>query len=124
MTTRPDIIEAIINAFRTDDPMAYPLDVTPEERAAAEEQIAAALAAQGPRPDPSMQARRILYRAYQPGDDWDDLFDRLTTAEIDTLRELLPHLPQRAGPHFVMRFVAPGGHNPANTTPQPRTDAQ
>lgn len=63
MSPRPEVIEAIVNAFMTDDPTAYPFDATPEERAAAEAQIAAILAAEGPPSDPRMQARRILYRA-------------------------------------------------------------
>lgn len=124
MTPRAEAVEAIVHAFMTDDRTAYPMDATGEERAAAEQQIGARLAADGPSLDPRMQARHIMYRAYRPGDDWDDLFNRLSPAEIDALRRILPHLPQRAGRHFAMRFVVPGGHHPEAAPPPQRRPSE
>lgn len=57
--------------------------------------------------DLAVVAQEVLLRAYQDGDDWDDLFDRLTPGELDRLRKLFPFMPPRAARHFAARFVIP-----------------
>lgn len=59
--------------------------------------------------DSARQAREALRRAYRPGDDWSDMFARLTPAEVDELRILFPYMPPIAARHFAEFFVVPHG---------------
>lgn len=52
-------------------------------------------------------AQQALLNAYRPGDDWADMFDRLTPAEIESLMTLFPYMPPRAARHFAERFIIP-----------------
>lgn len=107
MTVRRPVVEAIMRAFLADDPTAYPVDATAAERVAAEDLIRTTLRVDGADRDPRQQVRRMLYRRYQSGDDWDELFGRLSPAEIARLHELFPHMPPRAARHFAERFIIP-----------------
>lgn len=55
---------------------------------------------------PSGPALKALISTALPGDDWDDLFGRLTPAEIEGLRSLVPYMPRRAVQHFADRLSA------------------
>jgi hypothetical protein len=60
-----------------------------------------AAAGRGSFPDPTRRALKALISAYHSGDDWDDLFGRLTPSELNGLRALVPHMPPRAARHFA-----------------------
>lgn len=55
---------------------------------------------------PGRQALQALISTAQPGDDWDDLFARLTPTEIEGLRSLVPYMPRRAVQRFADRLSA------------------
>lgn len=74
-----------------------PADQLPHSRSDAARERLALLA---------LEALRLAYRA---GDDWNDMFDRLTAAELDRLKELFPYMPHQAARHFAERFIIPGG---------------
>jgi hypothetical protein len=107
MEVRYQVVEAIVEAFTTDDPSALPPGATPEERAAADAAIGALLARR-PGSDPRKRITRTLFRAYRSGDDWDDLFDRLSPFELAELREFFPSMPSRAARLFAERYLFPG----------------
>lgn len=104
MEVRHQVVDAIIEAFTTDDPSALPAGATPQEREAADVEIDRLL---GRQPDraPRHRITQLLFRAYRSGDDWDDLFDRLTPFEVAELRELFPAMPSRAARFFAERFL-------------------
>jgi hypothetical protein len=52
-------------------------------------------------PNPSRRALKAVVTAFRPGDDWDDLFARLTPTEIEGLRSLVPYMPKKAAQHFA-----------------------
>jgi hypothetical protein len=106
MEVRDQVVDAIIEAFTTDDPAGLPAGATAEERAAADAAIGALLE-QSPEPRTRWRITKILFRAYRSGDDWDDLFDRLSPFEIAELRELFPYMPARAARYFGERYVVP-----------------
>jgi transposase len=108
MQVRHQVVDAIVEAFTTDDPSALPTAATAEERDAADMEIDRLL---GRQPGQAQRRRvvQLLFHAYRSGDDWNDLFDRLTPFEVAELRELFPHMPSRAARHFTDRFLFPAG---------------
>lgn len=106
MDVRHQVVDAIVEAFTTDDPAALPHGATPEERTAADAAIELLLARQPDR-DPRRRITKLLFRVYRSGDDWNDLFDRLTPFEVAELRELFPFMPSRAARFFAERFLFP-----------------
>ena len=108
MQVRHQVVDAIVEAFTTDDPAALPPGATAEERAAADAAIGRLLERH---PDPDFRGRitKLLFRAYRSGDDWNDLFDRLTPFEVAELRELFPYMQSRAARFFGERFLFPNG---------------
>lgn len=52
-------------------------------------------------------ALQALRHAYRTGDDWNDMFDRLTPDELDRLKELFPYMPPVAARYFAERFIIP-----------------
>ena len=107
MEARHQVVEAIVDAFTTDAPSVLPTGARPEEREAADAAIGALLARR-PDSDPRKRITRTLFRAYRSGDDWDDLFDRLSPFELAELREFLPSLPSRAARFFAEGYLFPG----------------
>lgn len=106
MEVRHQVVDAIVEAFTTDDPSALPLGASAEEREAADAAIGRLLERQGDR-DPRGRVTKLLFRAYRSGDDWNDLFDRLTPFEVAELRELFPFMPSRPARFFAERFLFP-----------------
>ncbi|WP_164702204.1 hypothetical protein [Modestobacter sp. KNN46-3] len=68
---------------------------------------ARAAVGRGSLPDPTRRALKALITAYHSGDDWDDLFGRLTLSELNGLRALVPHMPPRAARHFAENVFGP-----------------
>jgi hypothetical protein len=58
-------------------------------------------------PAPTRRALKALITAYHSGDNWDDLFGRLTPSELNGLRALARHMPPRAARHFAEHVFAP-----------------
>jgi hypothetical protein len=55
----------------------------------------------------ALLALEALQLAYRAGDDWNDMFDRLTADELDRLKDLFPYMPPLAARHFAERFIIP-----------------
>jgi hypothetical protein len=104
MQVRHQVVDAIVEAFTTDDPSALPPGATAEEREAADVAIGQLLGRQ-PGRDPRRRITQLLFRAYRSGDDWNDLFDRLQPFEVAELRDLFPHMPARPARFFAERFL-------------------
>jgi hypothetical protein len=103
---RAEVVDAIVDAFRCGDPSAMPAGATLLERARADTIIEAIIAAEGGG-RPEQRALQAMVSVYRSGDDWDDLFGRMTPGEIDSLRALFPYMPRQAARHFAERFVIP-----------------
>ena len=106
MEVRHQVVDAIVEAFTTDDSSALPPGATAEEREAADAAIEQLLDRQ-PGRDARRRITKLLFRAYRSGDDWNDLFDRLTPFEVAELRELFPFMPSRPARFFAERFLFP-----------------
>jgi hypothetical protein len=110
VAVRTDVVEAINGAFETDDAEGAPTRAsglaTADEREQAARLIDEPLS-RSPAIDPAQLARTALVRAYRPGDDWDDMFDRLDADALQQLHDLFPYLPPRAARYFAERFIIP-----------------
>jgi hypothetical protein len=106
MEVRHQVVDCIVEAFTTDDPSTLPPGATPAEREAADVAIGQLLERTSDR-DPRLRTTQLLFRAYRSGDDWGDLFDRLTPFEVAELRELFAYMPSRAARFFAQRFLFP-----------------
>lgn len=73
--------------------------------------------------DPRRQTLRALLGAWRPGDDWDDMFDRLTLPQLAELKRLFPYMPPRAARHFAVRYVGPAAQH-ADAVPGSQLDEE
>lgn len=103
---RHDVVQAIVGAFQAGDPTGLPHEATAEERAAAD-MLISEMVGQSP-VDLGKRATQILFRNYRHGDDWPDLFDRLSPLEVAELRNLYAFMPAQAARHLRERFISPG----------------
>lgn len=104
MEVRHQVIDAIVEAFTSNDASALPPGATAEEREAADTAIGRLLERQ-PERDPRGRSITLLFRSYRSGDDWNDLLDRLTPFEVAELHDLFPYMPARPARFFAERFL-------------------
>jgi hypothetical protein len=97
------VVEAIVRAFTADMPMSLPPEATPQERWTAEPRIRSLLERNPDRR--RFEAGMIIFSAYRPGDDWNQVLDRLSPRDLQLLRELAPYLPPQAAQLFQQRFI-------------------
>ena len=106
MEVRHQVVDAIVEAFTSNDPSGLPPGATAQEREAADAAIDQLLDRQPDR-DPRGRITKLLFRSYRSGDDWNDLFDRLTPFEVAELHDLFPYMPARPARFFAERFLFP-----------------
>jgi hypothetical protein len=100
---RLEVVKAIIEACTANDMTALPLGATPGECELANAGVDQLLAAEC-----LLDPRRLdPFRAYRPGGDWDDLFDRLNPLKAQQRRDRPPYMPPLAAQHFAERCIFP-----------------
>ena len=111
---RSEVVQAIVAAVANPSPAALQQlaaleSITPEERAAADSLTLSLLPIQGERDARTFEVLAILW-GESPGaaqKSWSQLFDEVTEADVDWLRNLYDAMPDEARMEFDSRYGRP-----------------
>jgi hypothetical protein len=107
-TVRPDVVDAIVDVLKGDDPAALPEGATKQEKDAAKDQYLSQFLADRTKRDRQAQAWELLLtRSYDEPPTWQRIFDDLAPESVEQLRPLYDALPAGAQEEYTRRYGAP-----------------